>query len=72
MKYTIVYKEGDEKYHMDGYVQPFIGNHLEFIGKKHRIRELDDALSESHMLAILSEHNILIDILEEDGSKLEW
>jgi len=69
MKYTIVYKEGDEKYHMDGDVQPFIGNHL---GKKHRIRELDDALSESHMLAILSEHNILIDILEEDGSKLDW
>lgn len=72
MHYVITYKDSDQMYHMDGVAKMFIGEHLETIGKKHKISAMDDALSESHLLAILEYNKIRVDILEEDGSKVEW
>lgn len=72
MSYTITYKEADQMFYMDGKPELFVGNHLETIGKKHRISDMDEALSEGHMLAILSEYNIKVHLLEEDGSPLDY
>lgn len=72
MSYTITYKEDSQKFEMNGKLFDFIGNHLEVIGKKEKISAVDEALSEGHMLAILGEHGIKVDLLEEDGSRMEW
>lgn len=72
MNYTITYKEGLQQFEMNGVLFDFIGNHLEVIGKKEKISEVDEALSEGHMLTILQEHGISVNLLEEDGSRMEW
>lgn len=72
MEYTIKYNEEREKFEMDGVLEYFIGNHLEVIGKKEKISEVDAALSESHMLAILLSNGIKVDLLDEDGTRMEW
>lgn len=72
MSYTITYKEDSQRFEMDGKLFDFIGNHLEVIGKKEKIAAVDEALSEGHMLAILVAHGIKVDLLEENGSRMEW
>lgn len=72
MIYDIIYKEQDQMFHMDGKVETFIGNHLENIARELRIREIDDCLSESHMLAVLESKGIIVNLLEEDGSRMDW
>lgn len=72
MIYDIIYKEEDQMFHMDGKVETFIGNHLENIARELRIKEMDDCLSESHMLAVLESKGIIVNLLEEDGSRMDW
>lgn len=73
MIYDIVYKEEDQMFHMDGKAKMFIGEHLETIGRELNImRDLDDCLSESHMLAVLESKGIIVNLLEEDGSRMDW
>lgn len=72
MIYDIVYKEEDQVFHMDGKAETFIGNHLENIARELRIKEVDDCLSESHMLAVLESKGIIVNLLEEDGSRMDW
>ena len=72
MIYNIVYKEVDQMYHMDGASETFIGNHLENIARKLRIKEVDDCLSEGHMLAVLESKGVIVNLLEEDGSRMDW
>lgn len=72
MIYDIIYKEEDQMFHMDGKVETFIGNHLENIARELRIKETDDCLSESHMLAVLESKGIIVNLLEEDGSRMDW
>jgi len=72
MIYDIIYKEQDQMFHMDGKVETFIGNHLENIARELRIKEIDDCLSESHMLAVLESKGIIVNLLEEDGSRMDW
>lgn len=72
MIYDIIYKEEDTMYHMDGKAEMFIGNHLENIARQLRIKEVDDCLSESHMLAVLESKGIIVNLLEEDGSRMDW
>lgn len=72
MIYDIVYKEEDQMFYMNGKAEPFIGNHLENIARELRIKEVDDCLSESHMLAVLESKGIIVNLLEEDGSRMDW
>lgn len=72
MSYTITYKEDAQQFEMNGQLFDFIGNHLEVIGKKENISEVDEAISEGHMLAILREFGIEIDLPQEDQSRMEW
>lgn len=72
MSYTITYKDSDSMYHMNGQAKELIGYHLETIGKELKIQDMDDALSESHMLSILYSHGVEVNLLEEDGSRMDW
>lgn len=72
MSYTITYKDSDEMFYMNGEAKELIGYHLENIGKELKIRDMDDALSESHMLSILHSHGVEVNLLEEDGSRMVW
>lgn len=72
MSYTITYKEDTQQFEMNGQLFDFIGNHLEVIGKKENISAVDEAISEGHMLAILHYNGIEVNLLEEDGSRMEW
>ena len=72
MIYDIIYKEEDKMFHMNGKAEMFIGNHLENIARELRIKEVDDCLSESHMLAVLESKGIIVNLLEEDGSRMDW
>lgn len=72
MSYTITYNEESTKFEMDGILENFIGTHLEVIGKKEKISEVDEALSEGHMLSILQSTGVEVNLLEEDGSRMEW
>lgn len=71
MIYDIIYKE-DQMFYMNGKAETFIGNHLENIARELRIKEVDDCLSESHMLAVLESKGIIVNLLEEDGSRMDW
>lgn len=72
MSYTITYKDSDAMYHMNGEAKDLIGYHLETIGKELKIQDMDDALSESHMLSVLYSNGVEVNLLEEDGSRMEW
>lgn len=72
MSYTITYKEDTQKFEMDGVLSDFIWSHLEKIGKKENIFEISEAICEGQMLAILEDRGIIVDLLEEDGSRMEW
>lgn len=70
MIYDIVYKEEDQMFHMNGQAELFIGNHLYQIAKNEN--QTTTANSESHHLAILKAAGIIVNILEEDGSRMDW
>ena len=72
MNYTITYKEETQKFEMNGVLSDFIWTHLEKIGKKENIFEISEAICEGQMLAILEDRGIIVDLLEEDGSRMEW
>lgn len=72
MSYTITYKDSDAMFHMNGDAKELIGYHLENIGKELKIQDMDDAISEGHMLSILYSHGVEVNLLEEDGSRMEW
>lgn len=72
MSYTITYKEDSQQFEMEGVVSDFIWSHLEKIGKKENIFEISEAICEGQMLAILEDRGIIVDLLEEDGSRMEW
>jgi hypothetical protein len=57
---------------MNGEAKDLIGYHLETIGKQLKIQDMDDAISESHMLSILYSHGVEVNLLEEDGSRMVW
>lgn len=72
MIYTIVYKEEDQMFHMNGKEEMFIGTHLENIGKNLFIKDLEACYSESEALACLALNGVTVNLLEEDGSRMEW
>lgn len=72
MSYTITYKEDSQQFEMDGVLSDFIWTHLEKIGKKENIFEISEAICEGQMLAILEDRGIIVDLLEEDSSRMEW
>lgn len=74
MIYDIIYKEEDMMHHMDGKTEYFISDHLENIAREHCIKEVYDCLSEeNHILAaILESKGIIVNILWEDGSRMDW
>lgn len=72
MSYTITYKEDTQKFEMDGVLSDFIWTHLEKIGKKENIFEISEAICEGQMLVILEDRGIIVNLLEEDGSRMEW
>lgn len=72
MSYTITYKEDSQQFEMDGVLSDFIWTHLEKIGKKENIFEISEAICEGQMLAILEDYGIIVNLLEEDGSRMEW
>jgi hypothetical protein len=72
MSYTITYNESEQMFEMDGKLAELIGYHLETIGKQLKIKDMDDAISEGHMLSILYSHGVEVNLLEEDGSRMEW
>ncbi len=74
MTYTIQYESAKNGYCdgfvMDGWSAPLIGDHLKTIAQKHDI--VDNAISESHLLFILRNSGVDIELLDEDGSELSW
>lgn len=72
MKYKIQYDANTDTYKCDGWTENFVGCHLVRMASFHRIKEAENAISESHMLFILRENGIDIDLLDEDGSELIW
>ena len=72
MSYTITYKEDSQQFEMEEVLSDFIWTHLEKIGKKENIPDVGKAICEGQMLAILEDRGIIVDLLEEDGSRMEW
>lgn len=72
MEFTITYKDDDQMFYMNDKPKMFVGEHLEDIGRELKIKELDDCLSEGHMLAVLQDKGVQINIVEEDGSRMDW
>lgn len=70
MKYTIVWLDGEEVFEMGGKRVAFVGEHLETIAADNNI--FHRASSELHLLCIIREYGIEVDILEEDGSEVVW
>lgn len=72
MSYTITYNESEQMFEMNGKLPELIGYHLETIGKELKIQDMDDAISEGQMLRLLYSHGVEVNLLEEDGSRMEW
>lgn len=70
MEYTITYNEKEQKFEMNGALEMWVCNHLYTIAKENNVTTIAD--SESHHLAILDAHGIKVNLLEEDGSRMEW
>lgn len=70
MEYTITYNDKEQKFEMNGVLEMWVGNHLYTIAKENNVTTT--ANSESHHLAILDAHGIKVNILEEDGSRMDW
>lgn len=70
MSYPITYNEAEQKFEMNGVLEMWIGNHLYTIAKENNVTTI--ANSESHHLAILDAHGIKVDLLEFDGSRMDW
>lgn len=70
MKYTIQYDEDSDKYVMNGKSYRYVGEHLYDIAVQNTVTTT--ANSESHHMTILEAHGIEIELLDSDGSKLDW
>lgn len=70
MNYVIKFNNKTDNFVMNGFSEPFLYPHLEFIAAQEYV--YDDYLSESHLLAILADNGIKVDLLEEDGSPLDY
>lgn len=70
MKYVIKYDDCSDLWIMDGMVERFVGEHLYKIAKENNITTA--AISESHQLSILRLEGVEVELLEEDGSEVQW
>lgn len=70
MNYTITYNDKEQMFEMNGTLELWVGAHLRTIAAENNITTT--ANSESHHLAILSAHGVKVNLLEEDGSRMEW
>jgi nitrous oxidase accessory protein NosD len=71
MSYVIQYDSSTDKFKMNGWSENFIGSHFEQIAKENNI-DPGSWISESHALFILRNNDIEVDLLEEDGSPLDY
>lgn len=69
MSYTI--QAIGDKFVMNGVESNFIGDLLFKIADDNDLVGIR-AESESHLLSALGYHGIVVHLLEEDGSKMEW
>lgn len=70
MQYTIKYDDSNDTYLMDGTPAEWIGGHLVSIANLHAV--VANAVSETQLIAILAEHGIEVQLLDSDGSKLDY
>ena len=71
MKYIIQHDPSTDTFKMDGWTENFIGCHLIQIFKENGI-DPNTMISESHGLHILNSNGIEVELLEEDGSPLDY
>lgn len=69
MSYTI--QAMGDKFVMNGVEAKFIVDHLFKIAEDSGFTYIQ-VTSESHLLHDLQEHGIVVNLLDEDGSKIEW
>lgn len=73
MTYVITFNEKENKFEMDGHLETDIGDHLKSICKYEGHRGLETyAISESHLLYLLRDEGVDIELLEEDGTEMTW
>lgn len=70
MQYTIKYDECSDLYFMDGVPARLIGDHLIIIAKENNISHW--AVSETHLLSIIQDEGIDVQLLDSDDSKLDY
>lgn len=70
MKYTIKYDDCSDLYMMNGVPARFIGEHLREIAEVNEVEFIPH--SESHLLAIIQEAGIEVELLESDGSPMTY
>lgn len=70
MSYTITFDNKTDTFIMNGMREDTVGDLLHWISLNERIQH--QASSESHLLAILRDKGVEIDLLEEDGSRMVW
>ena len=68
--YTIKYDNCSDLYFMNGVPARFIGHHLNTIATENEISSF--ALSEGHLLSIIQNEGIEVNLLDSDGSKLQY
>lgn len=71
MKYTITYDNTSQTFCLCDYQEVFLGEHLRWIAALHGV-SIQEVISESHLLQILGENGIDVELLEEDGSPLDY
>ena len=71
MNYTIQYDPSTDTFKMNGWTENFIGCHLMQIFKENDL-DPNSMISESHGLHILRGNGIEVELLEEDGSPLDY
>lgn len=65
INYKIDYDEEKMKFIMNGDSEDFVSAHFIKIAKNHSIKEIENSCSESHMLAILEDNGINIEIQKD-------
>lgn len=71
MNYTIQHDPSTDTFKMNGWTENFIGSHLIQIFKENDL-DPNSMFSESHGLHILRGNGIEVELLEEDGSPLDY
>lgn len=73
MTYVITFNEKESKFEMDGHLETYIGDHLKSICKYEGHSGLETyAISESHLICLLRDEGVDIELLEEDGTEMIW